>query len=181
MTLFDQILDLIGQPPGSLVYHILALAAVQFALMIALGQWLRDRDSGTARLTVGVAILFIARALLLIAALLVMSGQIPGNVVLPPVERAVDTITVLGLFWIFVTMDDPAILRRNFGADMIAGRPGVPRVPIEDAAVRDAGGYRGLPRRTEGALEPVEANHRGSPAEGHFYGLGSDATAEVDH
>lgn|SRR5574341_1414079 len=121
MTLFDQILDLIGQPPGSLVYHILALAAVQFALMIALGQWLRDRDSGTARLTVGVAILFIARALLLIAALLVMSGQIPGNVVLPPVERAVDTITVLGLFWIFVTMDDPAILRRNFGADMIAG------------------------------------------------------------
>lgn len=117
--MFDQILDLVGQPPGSLVYHFIILFAVEAALAISLGQWMRERDNSTARLTVATAAIFTARSLVLIGSLLAWQGFFPRNVLLPPIERAVDTITVLGLFWAFVTMDDPAILQRNFIPDLV--------------------------------------------------------------
>ena len=50
--MFDQILDLVGQPPGSLVYHFIILFAVEFAVGISFGQWMRERDNKTARLTI---------------------------------------------------------------------------------------------------------------------------------
>ncbi len=118
--MFDQILDLVGQPPGSLVYHFIILFAVEAALAISFGQWMRERDSSTARLTIGVAAIFTARALVLVASLLAWQGLLPRNVLLPPIERAVDTTTILGLFWAFVTMDDPEILQRNFLPDLVA-------------------------------------------------------------
>ncbi len=118
--MFDQILDLVGQPPGSLVYHFIILFAVEAALAMSFGQWMRERDEGTARLTIGVAGIFATRTLILIAALLAWRGYLPRNTLLPPVERAVDTITVVGVAWIFITMDDPSILRRNLVPDLIA-------------------------------------------------------------
>jgi len=118
--LFDQILDLVGQPPGSLVYHFIILFAVEASLAIGVGQWMRDRDGGTARLTIAVFGVFVARALVLVASLLVWQGYLPTNVLLPPIERTVDTATLLALGWAFITMDDPAILRRNFAPDTAA-------------------------------------------------------------
>jgi signal transduction histidine kinase len=118
--LFDQILDLVGQPPGSLVYHFIILFAAEAALAISFGQWMRERDQGTGRLTVAIVVILLARTLILIASLLAWRGYLPRNVLLPPVERAVDTITILGLAWAFITMDDPALLRRNFLPDMLA-------------------------------------------------------------
>ncbi|HEC21597.1 MAG TPA: hypothetical protein ENI95_01630 [Chloroflexi bacterium] len=118
--MFDQILDLLGQPPGSLVYHFIILFAVEAALAISLGQWMRERDSSTGRLTVAIVTIFGARTLVLVASLLAWRGLLPRNVLLPPVERAVDTLTILGLAWAFATMDDPVILRRNFVADVAA-------------------------------------------------------------
>lgn len=119
-ALFDQIFDLVSQPPGSLVYHFIILFAVQAALAIGLGQWLRERDSSTARLTLGITAIFAARAVVLLASLLAWQGFQPRDILLPPVERAADTATLLALFWVFVTMDDPAILRRNFTVDLTA-------------------------------------------------------------
>jgi len=118
--LFDQILDLVGQPPGSLVYHFIILFAVEAALAISFGQWMRERDQGTGRLTIAIVVILLARTLILIASLLAWRGFLPRNVLLPPVERVVDTITVLGLAWAFITMDDPALLQRNFLPDMLA-------------------------------------------------------------
>ena len=116
--MFDQILDLVGQPPGSLVYHFIILFAVEAALAISFGQWMRERDNKTARLTIAIVGIFAARTLVLIASLLAWQGYLPRNVLLPPIERTVDTLTVLGLAWAFVTMDDPSILRRNFAPDL---------------------------------------------------------------
>lgn len=118
--MFDQILDLVGQPPGSLVYHFVILFAIEASLAIAIGQWMRERAQGTARLTIAILTLFLARALVLVASLLVWGGYLPSNVLLPPIERAVDTITVLALLWAFVTMDDPDLLQRNFMPDVVA-------------------------------------------------------------
>ena len=119
-TLFDQILSLVGQPPGSLVYHFIILFAVEAAFAISLGQWMRERTSGTLRLTAASFALFLARVVLLLASLAAWQGYFPRNVLLPPVERLVDTVTVLGLAWAFVTMDEPDFRKRNFVADVAA-------------------------------------------------------------
>jgi signal transduction histidine kinase len=118
--LFNQILDLVGQPPGSLVYHFIILFALEASLAISFGQWMRERAQGTARLAIAILTIFLARALVLIASLLIWQGYLPSNVLLPPIERAVDTITVLALMWVFVTMDDPELLQRNFVPDVVS-------------------------------------------------------------
>ncbi|MBN1312843.1 MAG: GAF domain-containing protein [Anaerolineae bacterium] len=118
--MFDQILDLVGQPPGSLIYHFIILFAIEASLAISFGQWMRERTQGTARLTIAILTLFLARTLVLIASLLIWLGYLPSNVLLPPIERAVDTITILALIWAFVTMDDPELLQRNFVPDVVA-------------------------------------------------------------
>ena len=118
--MFDQILDLINQPPGSLVYHFIVLFAVEAALAISFGQWMRDREKSSARLTIAAVAVFSARTLVLIASLLAWQGYLPRNVLLPPIERAVDTATMLALVWMVVTMDDPDILSRNFLPDVLA-------------------------------------------------------------
>ncbi|HQA70087.1 MAG TPA: hypothetical protein PK801_17305, partial [Aggregatilineales bacterium] len=85
------------------------------------GQWMRERASGTLRLAIGSFALLLARMALVVASLAAWQGYLPHNVLLPPVERLVDTVTVLGLAWAFVTMDQPSLKRRNFSADVTAG------------------------------------------------------------
>lgn len=117
--MFEQILGLVGEPPGSLVYHFITLFAVEAALAIAFGQWLRDRDEGTGRLAMAALGIGLARAMLLLASLLAWQGYLPRNAILPPIERTVDAITALGLAWAFITMDDPILLNRNLLPDAI--------------------------------------------------------------
>ncbi len=118
--MLDQILDLIALPPGSLVYHFIILFAIEAALAMAFGQWMRDRASGTARLWIAISVIFAARIFLLLAALATWQGLLPRDVLIPPVERFVDTATVIGLFWAFITMDDPEMFGRNFVPDVVA-------------------------------------------------------------
>ena len=49
-SLLKQLVALIGEPPGSLVYHLVVLFALQVAAAIALSEWRRDRTGPAARL-----------------------------------------------------------------------------------------------------------------------------------
>lgn len=118
--MFEQIVDLIGQPPGSLVYHFILLFAVEAAFAISIGQWMRERDSSTLRLTAAIFGILLARVAVLIASLAAWQGYVPRNLLVPPTERAVDTLTLLALGWAFTTMDDPPMLRRNLAPDVFA-------------------------------------------------------------
>ncbi len=118
--MFEQILDLVGQPPGSLVYHFIILFAVEAAFAIGIGQWMRERDASTLRLTIAIFGALLARVTVLIASLAAWQGYLPRNLLVPPLERAADTITLLALAWGFITMDDPPMLRRNFVPDVFA-------------------------------------------------------------
>jgi signal transduction histidine kinase len=118
--LFNDILDLISQPPGSLVYHFVVLFAVEAAFAISLGQWLRDRNQSSVRLTIAALAIMLTRLLVFVASLLAWQGYLPRNVLIPPIERASDTISVLALVWAFITMDDPELLGRNFFVDVSA-------------------------------------------------------------
>lgn len=119
--MFEQVLSLLTDQPTSLVFHFLVLFSVEAALAMAFGQWLREREQGTARLTVALLVIGLARAALVAVALLTAQGLLARNLVLPPVERSVDTLTALALMWVFITMDDPIVLRRNTPPDVVAG------------------------------------------------------------
>ncbi|MBN1120255.1 MAG: hypothetical protein JXJ17_04200 [Anaerolineae bacterium] len=118
--MFDQIINLVGQPPGSLVYHFIIFFAVEAAFAISIGQWMRERDTGTFRLALSIFLLFFGRVIVLIASLAAWQGFLPRNVLLPPVERAVDTLTIASTAWAFITMNTPDLMRRNFLADVLA-------------------------------------------------------------
>ncbi len=118
--MFEQIIDLIGQPPGSLVYHFILLFAVEAAFAIGIGQWMRERNDSTLRLTAAIFGILVARVAVLIASLAAWQGYLPRNLLVPPTERAVDTLTLLALGWAFTTMDDPPLLRRNLALDVFA-------------------------------------------------------------
>ncbi|MGF1504616.1 MAG: hypothetical protein GYB64_14385 [Chloroflexi bacterium] len=111
--MFEQILDLFGQPPGSLVYHFIVLFAVQAALAISVGQLLRDRKSGTARLVVATGVICFVRFVILAAAWLTWQGVLARDLLLPPIERAVDTVTVIAAAWLVITMKKSDLLESD--------------------------------------------------------------------
>jgi signal transduction histidine kinase len=119
--LLNQILLLFGEPPGSVVYHIIILFMVEAAFAIAVGQWLRDRQSATLRLTIATALLCVLRITVLIAAILAWQGFASRQTLIPPVERAVDTATLVVLAWLFVTMKKDALLQYDLFPDAAAG------------------------------------------------------------
>lgn len=119
--MFEQVLSSLSSPPSSLVYHFLVLFSVEAALAMAFGQWLRERDSGTGRLTLSLFIVGLARALVVIVALLAWQGTVARHTLLPPIERTADALTALALMWAFVTMDAPPMpRRRNTVPDVLA-------------------------------------------------------------
>ena len=119
-NVFDQILALVSTPPSSIVYHFLVLFSIEAALAMAIGQWMRERDKGTLRLTIALVTIALARATVVVLALLTWQGYFFQNVLLPPVERASDAITALAMLWAFVTMDHPVVLRRNSLPDIFS-------------------------------------------------------------
>ena len=100
-VLFDAV-NLLTTPPGGLVYHLVILFCIEAILGIALGQWQRDRqDKAAWRLSVAAGLLLLNRLVLMSIALLSWQGFISSTEVVPPLERCLDTITLLLLCWTF--------------------------------------------------------------------------------
>ncbi|MBM2847604.1 MAG: putative two-component sensor histidine kinase [Anaerolineales bacterium] len=101
MSIFDQLLILVGEPPGSYVYHLVLLFALEAAAAIALSQWWARRDAARARLTVAAGGLFLLRLIPLLAALLAAASFLNALIALPPLDRAASTLTLLFIIWAF--------------------------------------------------------------------------------
>jgi signal transduction histidine kinase len=101
MSIFDQLLILVGEPPGSYVYHLVLLFALEAAAAIALSQWWAQRDAARARLTAAAGGLFLLRLIPLIAALLAAASVLDPLLALPPLDRAASTLTLLFILWAF--------------------------------------------------------------------------------
>ena len=109
MVFLRQIVELIAVPPGDLVYHLVTLFAIQIILGMAAGHWSRHRrDPAAIRLLVAGIGFALARALLMLVAVLDRVGVLSANVVLPPLERFLDFATLLLAVWAFLP-----ILRRQ--------------------------------------------------------------------
>lgn len=101
----QSLLELLTQPPGNLVFHILLLFTLTFMLYAAVGQ-IRARGSASPfpRLHWAAIGLILGRAVLMIASLLAQSGLFPARAVLPPLERFIDVVSLGLLAFAFVPL-----------------------------------------------------------------------------
>ncbi len=100
MAFLQEIIALLSRPPGSVIFHLLTLFALQVVLALATSRWQRDpNDEAARRMTLAAGGMLAARLLLLLVALFVDQDPERARVVLPPLEQAIDTATVLLLVW----------------------------------------------------------------------------------
>jgi signal transduction histidine kinase len=99
MSLLQQLVQFLSQPPDSLVYHVIILLALQATFWLALYH-LRRRpdDQFSRRLVWASAGMMVGRLILLVAALAVYEVNEAASI-LPPLERAIDTATAALLVW----------------------------------------------------------------------------------
>ncbi len=103
MTLLPQIIQLLTESPGNIVYHLVTLFALQAVLGVSLSHWLRNRQNKTAvRTALAAAFLVAGRLIILIASLIIVNNAVSSLAILPPLEQAVNTITAVFLLWAFI-------------------------------------------------------------------------------
>ena len=100
MAFLQQIIELLSRPPGSVIYHLLTLFALQVILALAFSRWQRDaNDESARRMTFAAGGILVARLILLFVGLIIEGDAARGRIVLPPLEQAIDMATVLLLVW----------------------------------------------------------------------------------
>jgi hypothetical protein len=85
-----------------LVYQLVTLFAIQLILGMAFGHWQRRRDDASLRLLTMAVGVFVARVILMVAALLGRSGLLHARSALPPLERCLDLVTMVLVAWALV-------------------------------------------------------------------------------
>ncbi len=99
----ESLIELLTSPNGSLVYHLVTLFAIYLILGIAFGHWNRQRrDPAATRLLVAGVGLALTRMALMSVAVLDLTGLVSANVILPPLERFLDIVTLLLAVWAFL-------------------------------------------------------------------------------
>jgi GAF domain-containing protein len=100
MPFLQQLIQFLSQPPGSLVYHLVTLLALQAALGIAWWQARnRPADGVARRLAWAAAGILTARLVFFLAVLLTGQEAITAATWLPPLEQAINTVTAVLLVW----------------------------------------------------------------------------------
>jgi signal transduction histidine kinase len=102
VSLLRDSLQLISTQSGALIYYLVTLFAIQLILGVAIGHWQRQRDEASTRLLAMGAGLFLARAILMLVAILDRVGLASSDVVLPPLERFLHFTTVVLTVWAFL-------------------------------------------------------------------------------
>ena len=98
MGTFQQLIQLLSQPPGTIIYHLVTLLSLQVVFAVAWGQWRRNRtDSIAQRMALAAAAIWLMRVLLLVVGLIVAGN--PTLSLLPPLTQALQSLSALFLLW----------------------------------------------------------------------------------
>jgi hypothetical protein len=102
-------LSILSTQAGSFIYNLIVLLVLDAGLVIALGQWRRGRDAYPRAATKRARIQAVAligmlglRGLLVVAALIARGSPETTVVWIPPLERAIDVVSLGLLAWAFV-------------------------------------------------------------------------------
>ncbi len=100
MTFLQQIIQLLSEPPGNVIYHLVTLFALQVVFAISWGHWRRERPNPLAwRMAWAAGLIFLARAGLMGLSLLLAQQPVTALSLLPPLEYAIHTGTAVLFAW----------------------------------------------------------------------------------
>ena len=99
---FQDIIALLLEPPGNLVYHLVLAFSLAGALAIALHNWRETGSSQNKRMVFGLGLVLLLRLVLFVAAGLAWQGVINGSLLLPPIDRAVNLMSLVLVVWMWV-------------------------------------------------------------------------------
>lgn len=103
MSLLSQIIQLLSEPPGNIVYHLVTLFALQAVLGMSLSQWWRNReDAAAGRMVVAATAILLLQITLLIISLIWQNDPARMQGILPPLAQAIHTVTAIFLVWALV-------------------------------------------------------------------------------
>ncbi len=100
MEILQQTINLLSEPPGSVIYHLVTLFALQVVFAISYSRWRRSPDDSQAqRLVWASAAIFAGRLVLLFVGLFNSGDPQQAAIILPPLEQAINTMTIALLVW----------------------------------------------------------------------------------
>jgi signal transduction histidine kinase len=100
MSLLQQAIQLLSEPPGNIVYHLVTLLTLQAVFAIARSHWQRDpTDRMAQRMAWAAGIIFLARIAFLLAGTVLGNDPAAASSLLPPLEQAVNTLTAVLIVW----------------------------------------------------------------------------------
>ena len=102
MTVVQGASEILKSTEGSLVYYLLVFWAVVAALGMAWAEWRRARNEQTQRLFLAMGGLVLVRAVYALVSIIATASAIDRWVLLPPLERFVDTVSIGLLAWAFM-------------------------------------------------------------------------------
>ena len=100
-TLFQQILNLLIQPPGNLIYHLVLAFSVISSLQAA---WIGKQTSAyqhTGRLILGLGMLLLGQVVLFLSSGLAWQGVLDSHLFLPILDRAVILFSLVWIVWLW--------------------------------------------------------------------------------
>jgi signal transduction histidine kinase len=102
-NVLSQLLMIFTTPPGDLVFHIVLAVGMFASLLIVFSAKPREEQKGTIRrATLGFSVLFLGQIFLLIACGLGWLDQLNSHKLLPPLERAISTISLAWVIWLWM-------------------------------------------------------------------------------
>jgi signal transduction histidine kinase len=102
LSLFEQVADLLSQPYGSMVYHLLVSFILISVLYPALGFSLSNQTTKSKRIFLGLGLLIGSRLLLFIASTLSTQDPTTFSSALPVLDRVVIALNLAIIVWLWV-------------------------------------------------------------------------------
>ncbi len=101
--MLPNLIELVSQPPGNIIYHLITLFALQIVFAVSFSRWQRNRHDGQAmRMVWAAGTIFMLRLLLLLVGLVQPMLAPTTASILPPLEQALHTVTAVLLIWAII-------------------------------------------------------------------------------
>lgn len=101
-TIFQQVLDLVTNNPGNLVYHVVLAFSIVGAFQAALSYWQSDEFPQVRRMVIGLGLLLGTRLLLFLVGGLAYFGFAEPHMILPVTDRGIMLLGLVIIIWLWV-------------------------------------------------------------------------------
>jgi PAS domain-containing protein len=108
MDFTGPIVQLLSEPPGSFIYHLVTLFALQVVFALSFARWRREPEDNIAwHMMIGSGAIFAGRLILVVVGLIYSNDPAAAAAALPPLEQAVNTASVALFVWAILPPSRP--------------------------------------------------------------------------